>query len=165
MLFRILNSTYLLIIILIVEKMNWGFNEYMALFVFGESIFALSVYVIVKNIAGKIYFSFDKDLILRILNFSIPIGLATVVGTLKIEFDKLLIGRFFNTEQLAIYTNAAREMPVTFVAASITAVLMPQIVKLLKKDDKCKAVDLWKHATSLSYDHLFLCCRDIYVCS
>jgi len=91
MLFRILNSTYLLIIILIVEKMNWGFNEYMALFVFGESIFALSVYIIVKNIAGKIYFSFDKDLILRILNFSIPIGLATVVGTLKIEFDKLLI--------------------------------------------------------------------------
>ncbi|MGB4310654.1 MAG: oligosaccharide flippase family protein [Bacilli bacterium] len=155
MLFRILNSTYLLIIILIVEKMNWGFNEYMALFVFGESIFALSVYIIVKNIAGKIYFSFDKDLILRILNFSIPIGLATVVGTLKIEFDKLLIGRFFNTEQLAIYTNAAREMPVTFVAASITAVLMPQIVKLLKKDDKCKAVDLWKHATSLSY--LIIC--------
>jgi len=102
-------------------------------FVFGESIFALSVYIIVKNIAGKIYFSFDKDLILRILNFSIPIGLATVVGTLKIEFDKLLIGRFFNTEQLAIYTNAAREMPVTFVAASNNSCVNATDCKVTKK--------------------------------
>lgn len=163
MLFRVLNSIYLLFIIFCVEYFNWGFNQYMVLFIIGEAVFTLSVYLIVRNIAGKIYFSFNRDLILKILNFSVPIGLATVVGTLKIEFDKLLIGRFFNTEQLAIYTNAAREMPVTFVAASLTAVLIPQIVTLLKKDDKYKAIGLWKHATSLSY--LIVCFFAAGICT
>ncbi len=78
-----------------------------------------------------------------------------IVGTLTIELDKLLIGKFFNTEQLAIYTNAAREMPVTVISSSLTAVLMPQLVKLLKDNKNQKAITLWGDATSLSY--VFIC--------
>ncbi len=155
MLFRILNSISLLLIILLVEAFNWGFSMYMILFVAVETVFALSVYIIAKNVAGKIWVCLDKDLIRKIFKFSVPLGLASIVGTLSIELDKLLIGRFFNTEQLAIYTNAAREMPVTIIASSLTAVLMPQLVGLLKKNKNEKAIALWGEATSLSY--VFIC--------
>ena len=155
MLFRILNSIFLLLIILIVEIFNWGFSMYMILFISVEAAFALSVYIIARNIAGKIRVCLDKDLIKTILTFSIPIGLATAAGTLKTECDKLVIAGFYATEQLAIYTNAAREMPVAIIASSLTAVLMPQIVRLLKKDDKYKALNLWGNAISLSY--LIIC--------
>ena len=56
---------------------------YMALFIVVEAAFAVIVYILVKNIAGHIKIYFDKTLIRRILNFSLPIGLASVVGTLK----------------------------------------------------------------------------------
>lgn len=153
--FRILNSVSLLFIILLVEFFKWGFSTYMMLFIAVEAVFALSVYIQVGNISGKIWTYFDKDLVRKILKFSVPLGLASVIGTLNIELDKLLIGRFFDTEQLAIYTNAAREMPVTIIASSITAVLMPQLVRLLKIGNKEKAIALWSDATSLSY--VFIC--------
>lgn len=153
--FRILNSVSLLFIILLVEVFNLGFYMYMILFIAVEAVFALSVYIQVGNLSGRIWIYFDKDLIRKVLKFSVPLGLASVVGTLNIELDKLLIGRFFSTEQLAIYTNAAREMPVTIIASSITAVLMPQLVYLLKNGNKEKAITLWGDATSLSY--VFIC--------
>lgn len=151
MIFRILNSILLLLIILMVEIFNWGFGTYMNLFIIVESSFAISVYILVKNIAGHIKVYFDKRLIRTILSFSLPIGLASVVGTLKTELDKLVIAGFYNTESLAIFTNAAREMPVTIIASSITAVLMPLMVKMLKKNKKIEAINLWGDATLLSY--------------
>lgn len=153
--FRILNSILLLMIVLIVEAFNWGFAVYMILFVAVQSLFALIVYLIVGNLAGKISISFDKKLIAKILKFSIPLGFASVVGTLSIQLDTLVIGRLFNTEQLAIYANAAREMPITIISASLTAVLMPQLVHLLKENKREEAITLWREATSLSY--LFIC--------
>lgn len=155
MLFRILNSILLLLTIIIVEIFHWNFKIYMLLFIIVESILAFSVYVIVRNLVGKIAVSFDKSLIKKILKFTVPLGLASVVGTLSVELDKLLIGRFFDTEELAIYANAAREMPVTIIASSLTAVLMPKLVYLLKKNKTEEAITLWGNATALSY--IFIC--------
>lgn len=151
MIYRVSNSISLLCIIILVQFFNWGFQEYMILFTLLEAIFAISVYIIIRGIAGKITISFDIHLIKTILSFSIPIGLATSVGTLNIELDKLMIGKFLNTEQLAIYTNASKEMPVTIVASSLTAVLLPQLARLLKDDENQKAINLWGNATTLSY--------------
>ncbi len=155
MTFRILNSLALMLIVIIVRILNLGFETYMILFVGIESVFSLSVYLIVKNVSGKLCFSLDRNLIIKILKFSLPLGLASIVGTLSIELDKLLIGKFFSTEQLAIYTNAAREMPVIIVSSSITSVLMPQLVRLLKNNKNNEAITLWGDATSLSY--VFIC--------
>jgi O-antigen/teichoic acid export membrane protein len=116
-----------------------------------HGMFALSVYVIAYQTRGGFRPSLNKQLIRTIFAFSLPMGLATVVGTLNIEIDKLLIGYLMDTEQMAIYTNASKELPVSFVAASITAVLLPQLTRLLKKDKNQQAVSLWANATELSY--------------
>lgn len=155
MLFTILNSAFLLIIIIIVELFNWDFKMYMMLFVIVESIFTISVYFIVKNLAGKITLSIDKSLIIKIFEFSIPLGFASIVGTISIELGKLVIGKFYSAAEFAIYINAAKELPITIIATSFTAVLMPQLVRLLKVKKNEEAIALWGDASILSY--IFIC--------
>ncbi len=128
-----------------------SFYYYMILFLATEIVFSIWVYCISSYKVSGLNILFSKEKIKDILIFSLPLGLASVVGTISIELDKMLIGYFYNTSELAIYTNASKEMPVAIVSTSITAVLMPQLVKLLKKNAKEKAIYLWKNAVNLAY--------------
>lgn len=149
--YRIVYSLSLLASILVVQWLGWGFREYMIAYLAVYCCLALWVYCITYKISGGFRPCLDKNLIRMIFAFSLPIGLSSVVGTLNIEIDKLLIGYIMDTEQLAIYTNASKELPVSFVATSITAVLMPQLTKMLKKDRNQEALTLWANATELSF--------------
>jgi O-antigen/teichoic acid export membrane protein len=163
LIYRVLNSLCLLLIIILVECFHLGFEHYMILFIVVEALFAFSVYFIVKKIAGKIRLFTDVVLIKTILKFSIPIGLATTVGTFKKELDKLMIGWFYDTESLAIYTNAARELPVVIIASTITAVLLPQLVRMIKKDEYQKTIELWSNSILFSYTIISLIATGIFV--
>lgn len=149
--FTILHSLSNVLVVLLAIWMQWNFTLYMAIFIAVEALFALAVYGIAYNVSGRLRFSLDWKLIRTMLAFSIPIGLASVMGTLQIETDKLLIGYFFDTEQMAIYTNASKELPLSFFATSLTAVLLPKLTVELKNGNNEKAVRLWGDATIVSY--------------
>lgn len=151
MLYRLANSVLLLAIILFVQVMLWDFNAYMILYLVVEAAFSIAVYIIAAKCAGTLKPEFDWKLTKEIFKFSVPIGIASMIGTLNTELDKLVIGGLMDTESLAIYTNASKEMPVTIIATSVTAVLLPQMVKLLKKSENPKAAKLWSDATYLSF--------------
>lgn len=155
MIFRIVNSVLIVSAIVLANIFGLGFNAYIIIYIIIEAMVALSVYVIVKKVSGTMRFHIDKTILKNVLKFSIPIGLAATVGLLNVQLDKLLIGRLFSTDQLAIYTNAAKELPLSLIAVSITAVLMPQLVRLLKEQKNKEAIDLWSDATTLSY--IFIC--------
>ena len=148
--YRILNSLALLGIILLIQFCGLGFSSYMIAFVIVNCIFTMSVYIIASKLCRGLSFSLDKVLIKAVFAFSIPIGLSTVVGTLNTEIDKLLIGYLMDTEQLGIYTNAAKELPLTIVSASITAVLLPKATKMIKDNKTDNAVKLWGVASELA---------------
>jgi len=149
--YRIIHSLCLLGSVLVVQWLGLGFREYMVVNLGIHCLFALAVYAIAYRTSGGFRPHLDKQLIRTIFAFSLPLGLSSVVGTLNIEIDKLLIGFLMDTEQMAIYTNASKELPVSFVAASITAVLLPQLTGMLKKDRNREALALWANATELSY--------------
>ena len=149
--YRIIHSLCLLGSVLAVQWLGLGFREYMVVNLAIHCLFALTVYTIAYRTSGGFRPHLDKQLIRTIFAFSLPLGLSSVVGTLNIEIDKLLIGFLMDTEQMAIYTNASKELPVSFVAASITAVLLPQLTRMLKKDRDRDALALWASATELSY--------------
>ena len=149
--YRIIHSLLLLGAVLVVQWLGMGFREYMIINLVIHCLFGFSVYCIAYQTSGGFRPKLNGPLIRSIFAFSLPMGLATVIGTLNIEIDKLLIGYLMDTEQMAIYTNASKELPVSFVAASITAVLLPQLTRLLKKDKNQQAVSLWANATELSY--------------
>lgn len=149
--FKVTNSIALLVIIVLVQVFGGTFMQYMALFLLVETAFTVWTYFIVKENAPGFRFGINKKLVLAIFKFSIPIGLASMVGTIKIEMDKLVITSFMTTEDLAIYTNASKELPFTIVATSMSSVLLPQAVKLLKNNENRQAVSLWKTATTISF--------------
>lgn len=153
--YQLLHSIFIASIIIALKVFDLSFQHYMVMYLVIECIFSLVVYAIVKALAGKLFFNINKILIEEILKYSIPIGLSTVVATISIQLDKMIISRFYSVEELAIYANASREIPITFIAGSITAVLLPNIVKKLSNGETKKAIALWEDASVLSY--LIIC--------
>lgn len=156
-LFNTVNACTTLASILIVQLFHWSFREFMFLYLVGQFGMMLWVYIMVWNLEKSLRFWFDKQLIKTIFQYSIPIGLASITGTISIEIDKLMVGKLFDTESLAIYTNAGKELPLTIVAASLTAVLLPQLARLLKNNKIQEAIDLWGESIELSYIILAFC--------
>lgn len=148
--YRIINSILVLGMVLAAQMLGMNFREYMVGSLGVYSVFALSVYMIVAKLSGGLRFSCEGSQIKKILVFSLPLGLSSIIGTLDLEMDKLLIGRMMSTEELAIYSNAAKELPLTVISSSITAVLLPQISKMIKNEENGKAVELWGAATELA---------------
>ncbi len=149
--FTISHSLATLLVVLLAVWLQWSFSLYMVVFIIESVLFALLVYGIVWRVAGRIRVQLDWRLIRQIFVYSVPLGLATVVGTLKTETDKLLIGFFYTTEQLAIYSNASKELPLSIFATSLTAVLLPKMVTELNAGRKKEALHLWGTATIISY--------------
>lgn len=154
--FNVVQSIATLTILLIAKMFALPFQVYMYFYMALLCGFAVVGVLWVRSFAGGIALGLEWKLIRKIFVFSIPIGLASVVGTITIQLDKFVIGRFFSTEQYAIFANASKELPVTLVATSLTAVLLPALVKLLDKEDKRDAVELWGNAANISFSFMAL---------
>lgn len=149
--FRLTNSSSTVTIIVISQLLSIKFAAFMAIYVLSQMFFTLLSYIIVRNTSKKLSFKVDKELIIKIFKFSLPIGMAAIIGMLNRQFDKLFIGGVLDVENLAIYTNAAKELPITFVGASFTAILLPKLTKLLKQNKTHEAISLWNNCTTISY--------------
>lgn len=139
----------------IVAAGGMGFSAYMAMYTVVQVIFAFIVYIIAAKNGGGLHFVIDRSLVREILVFSIPLGLSSVIGTLNIELDKLVIGRLMDPQAVAIYANAGKEMPVTFLSAAINAVMLPKITRLIKNKETEKAVSIWGNSAYVSF--AFIC--------
>ena len=146
--FSLAQSIIILLILVMAKMMSLSFRVYMYFYMASLSGFAIVGILWIRKFSGKINFNLNIKVIQEIFKFSIPIGMASVVGTINVQLDKFVIGRFFSTEQYAIFTNASRELPVTLVATSLTAVLLHH-VKLLNKENKKEAVELWGYAANI----------------
>lgn len=149
--YRVLNSVAVLGVIVLVQVCGGSFTSYMLLYLAVEVTFTLWIYWLVARNTISFKPSLEKTLIKKVFSFSIPIGIASMIGTINIELDKLVITSFFSTEDLAVYTNASKELPVTIISTSLTAVLLPQMVKLMNSNKKKDAIELWKSATTISF--------------
>lgn len=161
--YRVFFSLASLGVIVVIQLLGFGFTTFMIAYVVENCVFALAVYIIASKLAGGIKPNYDKQLIKNVFSFSIPIGLSAVVGTLNAEIDKLLIGYLLNTDQMAIYTNAAKELPFSLVATSITAVLLPQLSRMMKDNKHTEAVRLWGYASELALIIILLIVFGVFV--
>lgn len=148
--FNIVQAFTTLILLLVSKFLSLSFQWYMKLYMGSMLVFAVFSLGWIKKLVGKVRVHLDKGLIKAIFVFSIPMGLASVVGTLNVELDKFVIGKFFSTDEYAVFANAARELPVTMLATSLTAVLIPCMVRLLKNDKKQDAVKVWGYSINIS---------------
>ena len=163
LIFKVGHSIFVLAEILLALFLKLTFYQYMMIYTGVEVLFGLSVYVWIKGISGVTPFGFHKSLIGKIFVFAIPMALASLVSTINTEMDKLIVGGLVSTETLAIYTNAARELPVYIFSTSISSVVMPFVVRKVAADDMPGAVGLWKKSITLSYCIICFCVTVLFV--
>ncbi len=149
--YRILNSLSLLLAISVARIFHMSFSSYIVLYLVIEILFTLWAYLILGTLSRKIKPIYDKIVIKEIFGFSIPIGVASMLGTINLELGKLIISNNMGIESLAVYTNASKELPVTIIAGAITAVLLPQMTRLLQQDKIQQALKAWEDAIILSF--------------
>lgn len=149
--FNVIYAIATLVILLLTKALGMSFRQYMLLYMAEMLGFALFALGWISKMVGAIKPLLSSKIIKEVLVFSVPMGLASVVGTLNAELDKLVIGRFFTTEEYAVFANAAKELPVTILATSLTSVLMPRFVRLLGQGKNEKAIELWGSAANLSF--------------
>ncbi len=82
------------------------------------------------------------------LRFALPIGAATVAGVGGRQIDQLIVSSRFGPEAYAIYANSAYDVPlISILSFSVTAVLVPTIVRANERGNRAEIQNLW-HAVA-----------------
>ena len=163
MVYRVAFSLSLLAVLVISNWFHLPFAWYMGLFTGVDVIFAVIAYLLPYRTVGSYRLHIERRLLGEILRFSVPMGLAGIISRINIELDKLMIGSFFDTDKLAIYTNAAQEMPITVISGVFTAVTMPPAVRLIARKRNTDAVRLWGEGGLLCYVLFAFCAAALIV--
>ena len=137
-------------IIFLTQVLDQPFSFYFILYVVEASVFSLLVYREAFRLVQKPVWRISKKLLKEVLSYAVPLGLSSAVATLSLELDKLVVGRFFTTEEVALYANCGKELPIAYIATSFSAVLMPIVVRNIKNGNKEYAIKKWKETIEFS---------------
>ena len=85
----------------------------------------------------------------QIIAYSIPLAIATALGTLALQIDKIIVSSMCRPEAFAIYSNGAIEIPlVGILTGSIMAVILPDLRCLAAAHDNQGALALFRQAAA-----------------
>lgn len=123
-----------------------------------------------KYIFGKIkfqikLFSFSKEKIMPVIQYCVPMGIYFVTTTLMREIDKLVIGRLGTTEELAIYTNCAKTLPLNILVASFATVLIPYIMKSVTGKDYQTTISILRKYLTVGYLSVWMFSGALLLCA
>lgn len=94
-------------------------------------------------------FCHSNHLIRDIVIYSLPLLLNTLVASLSKEMDKLIVGRMFNVEEFAVYSNMSKELPFSFFAFTLSSLLLPVLVQKIVSKKEADAIQIWKNYLGL----------------
>ncbi|MBN1879734.1 polysaccharide biosynthesis protein [bacterium] len=81
------------------------------------------------------------------VSFSIPLVLASALGTISLQLDKIIVSSLSSPEQFAVYSNGAFEIPfVGIITGSIMTIIQPELRKLIDASDSSGALMLFRTA-------------------
>lgn len=99
------------------------------------------------NKYNKINFDLNFKRIREQLKYAVPLGLASLIGLISKYLDKLIVGKYFSTEEFAIYANGAFELPfIGIITGSAMAILLPEFVRFYKKEDYSSIGRVWRNS-------------------
>lgn len=96
------------------------------------------------------------DRMVKIISFSTPLGIASILGGLATQFSSLIVSSLTTPEQFAIYINGAKEVPfIGIITGSISLVVLTEMANEIKTNRIKEALDLFRKAATLSASFLF----------
>lgn len=118
-----------------------------------------------RNIMQLHFGKINTSLLPKILQYALPLALSTMVGTISINMDTLLIGKMMTTEEFATYSNMAKELPFNFLIASFTDVIFPRIIALKARDDVPGLLRIYKKYLEFGLVSTWIMIADAIVCA
>ncbi|MDA1038726.1 MAG: oligosaccharide flippase family protein [Planctomycetota bacterium] len=105
-------------------------------------LIAVSIY---RSEYGDVAARWDPGFLGRLLAYTVPLGLAGIVGSVHLMLDKLVMACWLDAESFAIYANGATELPaIGIVSSSVAAVLAPEFVRLFQAGRLREMLELWR---------------------
>lgn len=93
----------------------------------------------------------DFRLFGEILKYCAPMAIFIIVNSLNRDMDKYLVSIMTDTETLALYSNASKQLPFDIIMSSFGTVLVPHIIKFFSKNNKLEASRLCKLYLEIAY--------------
>lgn len=100
--------------------------------------------------------AFRKELIAPILKFAVPMGIYVMTNTLSRDLDKLVIGHYESTSQLAVYSNCATLLPFSIISSAFLTIIMPIMTRLIQRDEMERAGKLFRNYLSIGFLSTFI---------
>lgn len=92
----------------------------------------------------------------EMVRYSVPLGLASMLGTITLQLQSIIVASLCSPEDFAVYITGAMEIPVIgIVTGSITTVVFAEMAELCHKGDKAAALQLFHKASIKSASILF----------
>ncbi len=89
----------------------------------------------------------DRSSMFEMLKYAVPLGVASMVGTVTLQLDKVIVSSLCTPEAFAIYSNGAIELPlVDIVTGSLTTVVLAEMASLYAQNRQEEALDLFRKA-------------------
>lgn len=115
-----------------------------AVFILGTALLTRNLYYIVLGVmvsafiqwgfahfnlnAYKTRVSFDPEFYREVFQYSLPLGLASIISMLSIQLDKFVVSGFFTPAQYAVFSIGAVELPfISILTRSVNAILLPSM--------------------------------------
>ena len=149
--YQLIRSVALILDVIVINVVDGSFFDYMMVLIIIEILYSIMVYVTAFVIVKGFSFKLSIPYLWSILKFSLPIGLAYALGTITSYLDKIMISHWFSTEDYAVYANAAKELPIAFIAFATAGALMPRIVQMLTKKENSSAYSIWKSTLEFNF--------------
>lgn len=86
-----------------------------------------------------------------IFAYGLPMGVYAITVALNREIGKLVIGKMAGTEELAIYTNCSKLLPVDIMVASFAVVLVPYIIRYVTEKNRAQSLTLFSNYLKVGY--------------
>lgn len=115
----------------------------------------LALWLIFKNLNGT-FKAPNIERLIGMLKYSIPIGLAGMLGLIMLQTDKMIVALMSSPVDFANYINGAIEIPlIAVITGSISSVILVDMTTMIAKKDMASALELFKTAALRSASILF----------
>ena len=123
--------------------------------IFPAIVFPIYLFFIFRYVPGEWHWPRLKSM-WAILKFSIPLGLASVFGTLAIQLANLIVSALTSPEAYAVYAVGAKEIPlIGTITGSIAVVILADMATKIKDNQIKEALALFNKASLISACFLF----------
>lgn len=93
---------------------------------------------------------------LSMARYSLPLGAATILGQLTLQFHGIIVSSICTPDEFAVYINGATQVPIVgIVTGSIATVILAEMSSFCAKGDKPAALELFRKASIKSACILF----------